>query len=363
MSSHFEPQRNDRSKRPRRSFADHGMVLTTIAAEQHSQYHPNQLPLTSPSQSPSSLSTASQYPSPVMHSGASHFPEDYTPIRRGKRKAGSKKVLHHHFLPQRLNNEGVQCIHRGQYEEAISNIARAIHLSQSDGSASDATSVTLGTILNHYFRKSRITPPPTTGISPDDIEDYKEQVDMSTDVSEFDDYDFVYSRGIMLPPSESQAPAMGESFHVVLSFNLALAHHLAWNKTKDIADSKRLNHVVQLYELAYRLALQIQTNNTIDTEISRENNEIYGMRFTLIIINNLSQIHQALNGEEDYHVVLEGLLSHLMVVATVQQHHSRFVTEGRAERDGVASTAINLEGFFQNVLPLLLLKSDGAGAA
>lgn len=362
MSSHFEPsaQRNDRSKRPRRSFADHGMVITTISAEQHSQYHPNQLPLTSPSQLPTSLSTASQHSSPVMSSGDSHFPEECTPTRRGKRKAGSKKVLPHHFLPQRLNNEGVQCIHRGQYEEAISNIARVIRLSQSDDNVPNATSsMSLGAILNHHFRQSRITPPSATGISEGDIDDSKEHADMS----EVDDNEFVYSRGIMLPPSESQAPAMGETFHVVLSFNLALAHHLAWNKTKDTSDSKRLNHVVQLYELAYRLALQIQTNNTIHNEISREINEICNMRFTLIIINNLSQIHQALNGEEDYHEVLEGLLSHLMVVATVQQHHSRFVTEGRAERDDVASTAINLDGFFQNVLPLLLLKSNGAGAA
>ncbi|CAJ1965171.1 unnamed protein product [Cylindrotheca closterium] len=373
MSFHFgEPtQRNDRRKRRRRSFVDHAMTVT-VSDEQQSQHHPNQLSLTYSSQSPTLLSTGAQNLSisiPTASFDDTHFPEGCTPIHRGQHKPSVKEavVSYHGGLAQQLNKEGVQCIHRGLYEEAVSKIARAIQLFHSDGDLSNRSSISLGAILNHHFQQPSpgSSTPSLTETNPDDIDDRNDvETSRERDVSDDTDGDFVYSSGIMLP-SKFQSHATGETLLVVLSFNLALAHHLSWTTREAASDTLRLSHMVQLYELAYRLAFQIQANSS-DDDISPEFSEICNMRFTLIIINNLSQIYQALNGEDNYHRVLEGLLSHLMVVAVVQQQHSRFATadrnRGGVDRYGAASIAINLDGFFQNVLPLLL-KRNSAGAA
>jgi hypothetical protein len=59
------------------------------------------------------------------------------------------------------------------------------------------------------------------------------------------DEEFLYSGGIRIP-LESQGHSMGQTFQIVLAFNLALANHLSWATTKDKQDLKKLKRILQL---------------------------------------------------------------------------------------------------------------------
>lgn len=291
---------------------------------------------------------------------------------RGKRKADSNDTVTptSQIIAHRLNNQAVHHIHCRQYEAAISDLGGAINQSQSEESFQIPHPNPLSVILKHHFGNSsssrRTTSVTSRGIVPGDI-DERDDINSTRECNMADtvDIEFIYSKGIKVC-SESQALATGQTFHVVLLFNLALAHHLSWARRKDISDVKRLNHIVQLYEFTYRLAIQARP---LEIQVSPDSySDLCNMRFTLAIINNLAQIHRALNGGPRYHHgVLEDLLSHLMVVATVQQHHSSLNTARRRagseeQREAINTIEIDLDGFFRNVLPLVL-KSNSAGAA
>jgi hypothetical protein len=99
--------------------------------------------------------------------------------------------------------------------------------------------------------------------------------------------------------------------------------------------------------LSHRLQTEQELSNANDT---------VNLRFTLIILNNLSQIHLALNEEEQYHSVLEKLLSHLVLVGVVEQRNSSLSNNSRFSQHG-HPTAMDLNGLFKNASPLLLKRS------
>lgn len=265
-----------------------------------------------------------------------------TPKRRGKRRVSMAKAPPH-ILAQKHNDRGVHFVESGQYEEAISYFIKAFKFSQLDTApvCECAHCTLLSTVLHSTGSSSGSTAKSSSLQSRSDDEEGDDSEE-----------EFLYSEGIRIP-LESQGHSMGRTFQIVLAFNLALANHLSWATRKDMQDFKKLNRILQLYKLSYHLQQQEQ-------ELSNANDTI-NLRFTLIILNNLSQIHLALNEEERYHSVLENLLSHLMLVGVVEQRIASLSNNSTLSQHG-QPTAMDLNGFFKNVSPLLL-KRPCAGVA
>jgi hypothetical protein len=259
-----------------------------------------------------------------------------TPKRRGKRRV-SIATAPPHILAQKHNDRGVHCVESGQYEEAISYFIKAFKFSQLD--TAPVCECAHCTLLSTVLHSTGSSSGPTAKSS---------SLQRRSDDEEGDDSDegFLYSGGIRIP-LESQGHSMGQTFQIVLAFNLALANHLSWATRKDKQDFKKLKRILQLYKLSYHLQLEQELSSANDT---------INLRFTLIILNKLSQIHLALNEEERYHSVLENLLSHLMLVGVVEQRNASLSNNSTFSQHG-QPTAMDLNGFFKNVSPLLLKRS------
>ncbi|KAG7344638.1 hypothetical protein IV203_019030 [Nitzschia inconspicua] len=139
---------------------------------------------------------------------------------------------------------------------------------------------------------------------------------------------------------------MGVTLSLVIIFNLALAHHLmgirrnnikntgssSWNNSvpnMDVNyDSKALKKALQLYELAYQLHVDEQqmaaTTNCATHHQQREDREeaqeqegfeskrMGMLRFTMIVSNNLGEIHRVAKNTTKHVMCLQHLLSTIM---------------------------------------------------
>jgi len=127
---------------------------------------------------------------------------------------------------------------------------------------------------------------------------------------------------------------MGPILLVILTFNLALAHHLRAIETN--SERTVMQQVVTLYEIVYRWQLE---------ESHDGNGSMLSLRFSMIITNNLSEIHRAANNNDKHKMCLEQLLSVVMYVVDCQQQD-----------------VIELDGFFHNTSRLILQENCASAA-
>ena len=143
---------------------------------------------------------------------------------------------------------------------------------------------------------------------------------------------------------------MGASLSLMIIFNLALAYHLsALQKIDSMASAgssvmhssirkrRDLSKAMQLYELAYQL--QLEDDHQIGSRMNC-------LRFTMMISNNLGQIHYAMKNHAKHAVCMQHLLSTMMYLVDCQ----------------VPVDAAELDGFFRNTSKLIL-QDKCAGAA
>ena len=132
---------------------------------------------------------------------------------------------------------------------------------------------------------------------------------------------------------ESFDHALGSIFPLVVTFNMALVHHLSGIEChKDKERRRKLQKSLKLYELAYRWQME---------------EEIDSLAFTMIIANNLSEIHRIAKNEQKHHKCLQNLLSTMMYVVIADYDREIFG---------------EMDGFFLNTTPLIL-QGGCAGAA
>ena len=92
------------------------------------------------------------------------------------------------------------------------------------------------------------------------------------------------------------------------------------NTAEDQDDMTLLKKALQLYELAY----QLHIDSTSDEHYFNSDNERIGtLMFTMIISNNLGEIHRVVRNERKHKLCLQHLLSTIMymVVDGQQQQH------------------------------------------
>lgn len=137
---------------------------------------------------------------------------------------------------------------------------------------------------------------------------------------------FIYRRSIRLTPEASTAAGpssipSGITLSLIIILNLAMAHHVSGIQNNN--NRQKLQKAIQLYELAHRLQME---------------ERISSPRATMIISNNVGEIHLAVGNVNKHHMCAQHLLSTTMFMVDCQGNISR----------------AEMEGFFRNTSHLIL---------
>ncbi len=239
------------------------------------------------------------------------------------------------LLAQNLNNRAAHCIEIGQYDVAVNNLVKALKLvgqpRRDHGDEISSTDVENYTCpcqycsLDYCMTHSQQTARQSQSISND--------YDCKSDSTYGGGY--VYRQPIRVAPQTmDHGHSMILVLPLILTFNLALAHHLNAIDNQCI-DRSKLQRVLRLYELAYRW------------QIEEEDIQTESLRFTMVIANNLGEIHRLVSNHEKHQKCLEHLLSTLMFMVDCHE---------------MESNVMDMDGFLRNTAELML-HSRCAGAA
>lgn len=185
---------------------------------------------------------------------------------------------------------------------------------------------------------------------------------------------YIYRRPIRV----SEGHAMGTTLYLIVIFNLALAHHLqiASSSSKNTEGrAKSVNRTLTLYELAHKWQLNLLCTRDTTNATTRATKEallisppspptsftaVTSIRFNMMIRNNLSQIHRLIGNHSKHKRCLELLLSTVMAVTEFKSRTamSREISNGTKD-----PRYMELDGFLQNVTPLILRKGHCADIA
>jgi hypothetical protein len=222
------------------------------------------------------------------------------------------------LLSQRYNNKAACCIEAGKFDVAIRGLTKGLQISSSleDCPICDCGSCSLQACLSFSQTHSSFLKSRRNGI-----------------LKRSEEESFVYKQPMRVSP-HSMNHSMGAIFPLVVTFNLALAHHLNAMKVKGEKDRLRnLHQALKLYELAYRWLVE---------------EEIDCLPFAMIIANNLAEIHRAANNPKKCEKCLRNLLSLMMFILVADY--------------GLEAVGEMVDGFVQNICPLIL-QERCAGAA
>jgi hypothetical protein len=225
--------------------------------------------------------------------------------------------LVHKALPplraQKLNNHAALCIETGRYDRAIFNLVKALKLSENVDSIS--TCACKHCSLDECMTFSQKVP---------GFERRNSSESLTSRVSESG---YIYRRPIRVTPQAMQeGHSTGLILPLIIAFNLALAHHLSAIEEKQM-DRKKLKKVLRLYELVH------------GWQMEKNNEQFDCIRFTMILANNLGEIHRAVNDRSKHVMCLQHLLSTMMFL----------VVDGQ-QTDG----SLELDGFLRNTSQLIL---------
>jgi tetratricopeptide (TPR) repeat protein len=223
-------------------------------------------------------------------------------------------------IGMRLNNRGAQFINAGKYESAISTLVKALKLSERVA-VSEACSCQHCN-LDYCMTLGTSQPAPRL-LSQETFCHNACQQQQPENV-------YIYERPILVSKQSMEGEhCPGVILSLIIIFNLALAHHLS--AMQNNTDRKLLQKALHLYELAYQL--------------QREEDHNGSLRFTMIVANNLGQIHRAVKNESKHQQCLEHLLSTMMYLV-----------------DSRVRLCMEFDGFLRNASKLIL-QDKCAGAA
>jgi tetratricopeptide (TPR) repeat protein len=221
----------------------------------------------------------------------------------------------------RLNNQGLEYLERRLYEDAIFVLTQALSIL-----AKGALGVEFKTAMKDYCYD----------ILESSNSDYC-FVEMQVQCLDSEDVPtYVFTSPIMIPEessiqiADSRSMSSAVKISVILTFNLALAHHF---KAIESNSMDAFVRALRLYELVHQIQMQ-------------EDMELCVLH-SLALANNLGHVHLALNNTHRSKQCFEHLLATLMY----------FVEGGECEKDDA------MQGFFRNAIPLILKEKVVAAAA
>jgi hypothetical protein len=224
------------------------------------------------------------------------------------------------LLAKKLNNRAAFCIQAGHYDRAVSNLVKALKVTEHiDNSDSTCT-------CKHCDLQACMTFSQSCDSTSDDSVASKHSTRSQSLISdESSEEGYIHRQPIRVTPQAMQeGHSMGLALPLIITFNLALAHHLSAIEEKQL-DRTKLAKVLQLYELAYRWQME------------EDDAEVDCIRFTMIISNNLGEIHRAVNNRSKYFKCLQHLLSTMMFMVDCQQDDD---------------SSLELDGFLHNTSQL-----------
>jgi len=282
-----------------------------------------------------------------------------------------------------LNNVAAACIEIGQYDKGISSLSKALRLSEMhipdqlfDRSlACTCFNCSLDGCITHTENDS--------SVELFDHQNNKSNDDnASKNIMHVDRHSTIYRRPIRVPPKSIQEKHnMGSTLFLILTFNLAMAHHLKVvsiinNKNASPSPSpscdtttKLIYRTLQLYELAndwqHRYKTYYNTSccgeeedeveddddsimtieeaeGTSTTKTTSSNsNPFINVRFNMILYNNLSHLHRLMNNDNMSRRCLEHLLSTVMLV--FDQNNTYYNNDSSSNRNTMNNngTAVN----------------------
>jgi len=147
---------------------------------------------------------------------------------------------------------------------------------------------------------------------------------------------------------------MGISLSLIILYNLALAHHLkaisiisqsecdVLSSPSDKNKKQGLKIALQLYKLAYQLLLdhvQLATSRTGTHPEEYDYQNSGSLRFTMIISNNLGEIHRVTGNATKHKLCLHHLLSTIMFMVDCKL---------------IVLDSSEMDGFYHNVLQIIV---------
>merc|ERR1719464_2662619 len=226
---------------------------------------------------------------------------------------------------QKLNNVSAMSIELGNYNKAIESLRKALKLFDDEIQIMDqlmdpctSQDCSIDSCIHHTENDSNLVELLNMS-NKSNNKNRKRNVTMM-DVDHDDKSNTFYQRPIRIPKQIiREGLNMGSTLFLIITFNLALAHHLkAMKKTSSDSSSTLLllNSTVQLYDLANNWQQQHPHNNnnyvTDDDDDSEYNDEddtilcmehdvdtkssnsYYSVRFNTILYNNLNHLKQLL---------------------------------------------------------------------
>ena len=317
---------------------------------------------------------------------------------------------YYNFLSQNLNNSASSLITEGKYEEAILHLTKALHLTklnlsgkQDNRKPCSCKFCSLETCLmivqeqeqeqeqeimaqQHPASKINNKKRPSIcsissdmdfdgmdfddmdfvddddrGDDDDDVGDNRhwshpqlEQHQQSHVVEKSEHYGFVYRRPLLVNQhSIDMGHYMGVTLSLIIMFNTALAHHLKAIHTPAYDIKNRfaaLQQALQLYELAYQLHADYIEKHPFCNNDNNSNYDqnLVNLRLTMLVMNNLSEIHRIAGNSTKHELCLQHLLSSMMYMS----HHCNVVVLSPKE----------IDGFYHNVSPIMMTQVCAAVA-
>ena len=235
-----------------------------------------------------------------------------------------------HLVVKRMNSRAAAHIELGQHDRAVPLLVKALRL----WDAVDEQSSTITSVSNTNS---------SPGCNMDEcIEASFRQRQTQHQSTSLAKGRFVYSQPITISSAEKSCFEGGRSkktISLILILNLAIAHHLSALKQDCYWMRRRQLHKgLQLYELSHQI---------------QKEQGVFSPQATMIIANNVGEIHRSCDDYEKHTTCLQHLLSTIMYMVDNQSTRSSRI-------GGQVSSA--WDGFLRNTSQLIL-KDHCAAAA
>eukprot|EP00536_Pseudo-nitzschia_multiseries_P008546 jgi/Psemu1/20704/gm1.20704_g len=303
---------------------------------------------------------------------------------------------------QEMNNSAASCIEVGLYSRAATSLTRALTLSRKKPPPRESICTCHHCTLDGCITRSRVVGRVSAPLGDDDddnnhnnhnsdsdeerhpqerqpINDGDNNNNNNNNNNDDDDDDddqpsqnpteaiafsggsYVTRRPIRV---ECQGHVMGPALYLIITFNLALTNHLMGLSTQTVADrANRADKALELYQLTYDMQANILHHESEkDPPLASPtfSASIRSIRFEMMILNNIGQIHKKLTRNSiEHNKSFRRLLSTMMIVV---DHHVRITTaEGAVPIDPIWQ--IDMDGFLKNTVYLILGNIYTSGSA
>jgi len=262
----------------------------------------------------------------------------------------SSIALRANLCAQKMNNSAVSCIEIGHYSRAITSLTRSLELLKRQQRSRDLApcncyQCTLDGCIIKAAEKRRS---PSRNAKVERTQ---------RDCNDISSGGYISRRPIKV---NAQGHVMGPALYVIIVYNLGLVKHLiAIGSSNNSEREKVIQGAVATYNLAHQMqaSLLLQHENSKDSWSTEAAASLRSIRFEMMVLNNMSQLHKLNLCITEHDHCLRRLLSVMMMVVDQQ------VRASSIEGNIAPLWRIELDGFLRNSASLILQPEISASSA